>query len=81
MIKTKLTRANQRELSSDLPALYRYKETGFIVLFTSKYVGTVIDKGSGDQWKLGEAKHDWISCTDPIWEPLQPGDSVTLTVE
>ena len=67
------------------PALYEQEDSRHIVLFISENAGTVIApaKSSANPYyhQIGYYSTTWISCNDPSWRLLEPGESVELIQE
>lgn len=59
---SKFTKVPQTEQPT-FPGLYQHK-TGFIVLATNEYTGTVINTASVKVWELGEWHSNWNSFKD-----------------
>jgi len=79
-VTTKLN-ATKKEVNV-FPCLRRAKTDALtIVLFSGKTTGTVVDKGEGHH-TLGFHTDAWFPYDDPdCWSPLNPGSSITITVE
>lgn len=63
-----------------LPHLFRHRDMGFVVLFVSEHEGVVVYNDT--RYNMGHYGTSWTHChNEQVWEPLLPGESVTLTVE
>lgn len=82
MVKIESECAGVPEVSHkpSLPALFRYRETGMVVLFHTERVGTVVKTGGDVKLLSLEDEVDWVSCYLDVWEPLKPGESITITL-
>ena len=83
MITSKLNSAPAKT-SKELvfPAIYRVARgpnIGACVLFTARCTGAVVVAGGA--LELGEYSKNWADCDDVrTWDPLLPGESVTIIV-
>lgn len=52
------------------PVLAKFKSSGFVVLFTDKYTGVVLQKGNSKK-NVGDFRDYWVNVTDEnFWEIL-----------
>ena len=69
------------ETKISFPLLVKNVHSGFVVLFTSNGVGTVVVPDKHSRYGLGEHSTTWVQLDTSEWEILPRGTRVSLVIE